>query len=629
MKDNLMINEREPRFAKWLSAPMLANKHTYSKVALAAVMINLFGLATSLFTMTVYDRVVPNNAIDSLIALSIGLAVIIIFDFVLRTLRAYFVDIAGAQIDKDIGLSVFQRLLEMRLDLKKGSTGALAGLLRELETLRDFFASASLTAIVDVPFILLTLLVIFMIGGPIAIVPGLMVPLVIAVGYLTQPALDALGRQSMNEGLLKQTVLVETIGGLETVKTSNAGALLTKRWLSSINRHSDFSLRQKLVAAISVNTATSASMISYAGVVIIGVFMIQNQTLSLGGLIACSILSGRCVAPLAQIASLLSRLTMTRTAYNQINELMQTPREGPEEDALKLAKVKGKIEFRNVDFRYPGASEKALENISFVIQPGERVALLGRVGSGKSTIAKLILGLFPPEDGLVMIDGTDIRQLEPGEMRKFFGTAMQESVLLSGSVRDNIVLDRDDVDDAEMIRVSELSGSHGFIGQLANGYDRKVSDRGEGLSGGQRQAIALARALAGKPPVFVLDEPTSAMDSQTEAGLLERLAEEIKDRTVVLITHRPAMLRLVNRIIMLDNRRIVADGPREAVLKRLQEAGAANKKAQSRSSDQSVATHKPEQSSKEATTKKSDAGGSAKMNKDGTISSTKLVKRSK
>jgi ATP-binding cassette subfamily C protein LapB len=571
MTENSLIGERKPRFAPWLFQPMLDNKPTYIKVGLAALMINIFGLATPLFTMTVYDRVVPNNAIASLVALSIGLAIVIIFDFILRTLRAYFTDIAGAKIDREVGRNVFDHLLHIRLDQKKGSTGALTGLMRELESLRDFFASATMTSLVDFPFILLSLLVIYLIGGPIVIVPALMVPLVILVGYLTQPFLDKYTRDAMGQGLLKQSVLVETIGGLEMVKTSNAGELLTERWLESIKRHSNFSLRLRLVSAISVNTATTAQMISYAGIIIIGVNLIQAQTLSMGGLIACAILSGRTLAPLGQIASLLTRITMSRTAYREINALMETPAEGAGEDAIKLKHVTGKIEFRKVDFRYPDASEKALEDVSFAIEPGEHVALLGRVGSGKSTVAKLILGLFPPEDGLVMMDGMDLRQLKPGQLRKSIGTAMQESVLLSGTVRDNIVLRRSDVDNDEMIRAATLSGTHNFIGRIANGYDLFLTDRGESLSGGQRQSLALARALAGKPPIFVLDEPTSAMDAQTEAGLLERLESELQDRTLVLITHRPPMLKLIDRIIWLDGGKIVADGPRDEVLAKMQD----------------------------------------------------------
>lgn len=563
------IKAPEPRFAAWLMEPMRRNRAVYLKVALAAALINIFGLLTSLYTMTVYDRVIPNNATSSLVALSIGLAIVIVFDFVLKLLRAYFVDIAGASIDREVGETLFERLLRLRLDLKKGSTGSLTGLMRELEALRDFFTSATLTAVVDLPFIILTIAVIWIIGGWVALVPAIMVPIVIIVGALTQPAMDRLAAKAMGEGMAKQSVLVETIGGLETVKAAGAGPLLARRWDKAMENHADSSLRQRLIASIGITTATSAGTISYAGVVIVGVAMIANQTLTMGGLIACSILAGRAVAPLAQISQLLSRMTTTRTAYRQLNEMMKLPPEGPEGEGLKLAGLKGRIEFRAVTFRYPGATEKTLENLNFVIQPGEHVGLLGRVGSGKSTIARLILGLYPPEEGVVMVDGTDIRQLDPLEMRRYIGAALQESVLLTGTVRENIGLGRGHVDDEELLRASELSGTHQFMGAIANGYDLRLADRGEGLSGGQRQSIALARALAGRPPVLVFDEPTSAMDSQTETALIQRLQEETKGRTLVLITHRPPLLALVSRIMLVDRGKVVLDGPRDEVLKQI------------------------------------------------------------
>jgi ATP-binding cassette subfamily C protein LapB len=325
-----LIKQPKPRFAPWLLEPMLRNRGTYGKVALAAVFINMFGLITSIFTMTVYDRVVPNNATSSLVALSIGLGIIVIFDFILRLLRAYFVDIAGAAIDKEVGETLFARLLALRLDLKKGSTGSLTGLMRELEALRDFFASVTMTAVVDLPFILLTLTVVGLIGGKVVLVPMFMIPLVIGAGLLTQPAMDRLSARSMGEGLAKQSVLVETIGGLETVKASGAGPLLASRWSRAVDQHSDSSLRQRLIGTIAITIAASAGTISYAGVVILGVELIANQELSMGGLIACSILAGRAIAPLAQISQLLSRLTATRTAYRQLNELMNMPPEGPE-----------------------------------------------------------------------------------------------------------------------------------------------------------------------------------------------------------------------------------------------------------------------------------------------------------
>ncbi len=569
MSSETLIKVPRPKLAEWLVQPMRRNSATYWKVALAAVFINIFGLVTALFTMVVYDRVVPNNATSSLVALTIGLAIVIIFDFILKLLRSYFVDHAGARIDLEIGESVFKRLISMRLELKKGSTGALAGMMRELEALRDFFASATLTAVVDLPFILLTLLIVAIIGGPVVIVPALMVPLVVLIGWLTHPAMERLSARSMGEGLLKQSVLVETIGGLETVKTSGAAPLLTRRWNKAVQQHSDTMLRQRLIAAIGVTFATSAGTISYAGVVIVGVNLIAEQDLTMGGLIACSILAGRAIAPLAQISQLLSRITTTRTAYRQINEMMEMAPEGPEGEPLRLNRPQGRIEFRNVGFRYPGAAERALDGLSFAIDAGEHVALLGRVGSGKSTIARLVLGLYPPEEGLVLLDGADIRQLDIANLRENIGAAMQESVLLTGSVRENITLGRDGIDDEEMIRAATISGTHQFIGQVANGYDLRLADRGEGLSGGQRQSIAIARALAGSPPIVIMDEPTSAMDAQTENGLIARLSEELKGRTLLLITHRPPLLQLVERIILLDKGKVVADGPRDTVLKQI------------------------------------------------------------
>lgn len=552
------------RISAWLAEPLRKNRAIYLKVACAAVMINLFALVSSLFTMTVYDRVVPNNATDSLIALTIGLFIILGFDFVLKLLRAYFVDIAGARIDRDIGRAIFQKILEMRLDLGRKSTGGLAGLVREIETLRDVFASATVTALVDVPFIAVTLAVIALIGGGIVLVPLLLIPLVIATALASQPVMRKLAAKNLGDALSKQSVLVETIGSIEMVKSANAGAMLAGRWDTAVRSHAGASLRQRLVSTISINMAGTAQTIAYTGVVIFGVYAIADHRLTMGGLIACSILAGRAVAPLGGIAHLLTRINAARTAYNQINQLMEQPAEGPAGEGLTLGNLKGGIEFRNVDFRYPDAPELALTDVSFTIAPGEHVALIGPIGSGKSTIARLLIGLYPPTSGLVLIDGTDLRQLSTPALRSKVGALFQDNDLLTGSIRDNITLGRE-VDEDEMLRASRISLAHDFISRMPHGYDARLADRGEGLSGGQRQSIAMARALVGRPAILVFDEPTSSVDTDTEARLIENLKQEFAGRTLVLITHRPSLLSLVDRVILMGRGRVVMDGRSETV----------------------------------------------------------------
>ncbi len=575
MSEDALLAAQRPRFAPWLIEPMLRNRATYMKVAVAAALINIFALVSSLFTMTVYDRIVPNEGSASLIGLSIGLVFVIIFDFVLRLLRVYFVDIAGANIDHDVGETLFARLLALRLDKRRGSTGTLTGLMRELETLRDFFASVTLTAIIDVPFIIVTLAVIAMLGGVLVLLPLAMIPIVIGAGLLATPSLGRLSARSLGDGLVKQSVLVETIGSLETVKAIGAGPMLSRRWQAALVSHSESSLGQRLAASVPMTVANSASTIAYCGIIIVGVGLLRGNEITTGALLACSILCGRALAPLAQIATLLSRLSATRVAYRQISALMDTPTEGPQGDALHPARLDGAIELRNVGFRYPGAPERALDGVNLVIQPGERVGFLGRVGSGKSTLARLVLGLYEPEEGVVMVDGTDVRQYATAELRALIGAAMQDNVLIAGSVRQNICLDRASVDQDEMIRAAEISGTHRFMGQIANGYDLRLADRGDGLSGGQRQSIALARALAGRPQLLIFDEPSSSMDAQTEADLIARLRPEVAGRTMLLITHRTSLLTLVDRIIVMDRGKIVADGPRDAVLQRLARGKAA------------------------------------------------------
>ncbi len=569
MVSHTEVEMPKARIAPWLAVPLRRNRSIYFKVGAAAAMINVFALFTALFTMTVYDRVVPNNATESLVGLTIGLGIVVVFDFVLKLLRAYFVDVAGARIDRDIGKSIFQQILEMRLDLGKSSTGGLASLVREIETLRDFFASATLTALVDLPFVFVTLAVMAWIGGWLAMVPTVLIPLVVITGLVSQPVMRKLAAESLSEAMGKQAVLVETIGSLETVKSANAGAMLSERWDRAVMSHAGASLRQRVVSTLSINMAGTVQTLAYTGVVIFGVYMIADQTLTMGGMIACSILAGRAVAPLGAIAHLLTRINAARTAYQQIDRMMQQPPEGPAGAGLQIASIQGGLEFRDVDFRYPGAPELALTGVNFRIKPGERVALIGPIGSGKSTIARLLIGLYPPNSGLILIDGTDIRQLSPQLLRHKVGALFQDNVLLTGTIRENIMLGREGVDEEEMLRAAKVSGAHDFISTFPAGYEVVLADRGDGLSGGQRQAIAMARALAGKPPVLILDEPTSSVDSETEARLIQKLRDELQGRTLILITHRPSLLALVDRVILMARGRVAMDGTPEQITGRV------------------------------------------------------------
>jgi len=553
----------------WLADALLLHRGTYGRAALAALFTNVFALASALFSMVIYNRIVPSGATASLIALSIGMGLVLVFDFILRVLRGWFVDIAGRDVDAALGNQMFQRLLGLRLADRQGSSGAFSGLLRELETVRETLASTTLIALVDLPFTLMFLAVIALIGGQLVLIPLLMVPLVVVSSLAVQPALDRLARENMGQGFSKQGVVVETVAGLETVKAGRAGPMLEARWAKAVADNAGSALSSRLLSSVAINVAASAQTIAYVGTVIHGVFLIADGTLSSGALIAASILSGRVVAPLSQVAGLLTRLSSTRAAIGRLDQFMATSEEPGANASVRRLWLKGGIEFSDVTFRYPGKGQPALNGVTLKIAAGERVGIIGKVGSGKSTVARLALGLYQPDTGQVLIDGADLRQFHPDDMRTNIGAVLQDVTLFSGSVRDNITLRDPRLDDAEMIRVARLSGTHDSIGALENGFDLMLADRGEGLSGGQKQSIAIARALAGKPPVLVMDEPTSAMDNQAEAQLIDRLADEVKGRTLLLVTHRTAMLKLVDRLIVMANGKVVADGPRDAILRTL------------------------------------------------------------
>lgn len=551
----------------WLIGPLRDNAKIYAQTVLAAAVVNLLGLVSSFFIMTVYDRVLPNQAVESLIALTIGVVAAHIFDFTLKSLRGYFIDIAGQRLDASVGATVFDNLMTMRLDARPGATGALAGLVKEFENLRDFFSSATLVAIVDLPFIFVFIAVIAMIGGPIALVPLMGVMTAVAVGVFIQPLIAARTRQAMKEGHHKNAVLIETLAGLETVKSVDAGELMRARWRAGVLRQAKVSAIGRFLNQFAVNAAGSAQQFAQVGVVVIGVFLVGAGEITMGALIASVILTGRAMGPLAQVASLLSRVNSAAASYKSLNDLMTARSEiDPGRNYLARPKLAGKIEFREVSFAYPGSGDRALDEVSFAIEPGERVAILGKNGSGKSSIVRQITGVYQPSEGSVLIDDTDTRQISPSDLRGNIGAVLQDVCLFSGSIKENIALGLPHLGDEEILRAAKIAGVHEFVGASAGGYDQKISERGEGLSGGQRQAIALARALAGDPSILLLDEPSSALDSQAEANLIARLHKATKGRTLLIVTHRLSMVRLVERVIVLDKGRVIVDGPRDEVM---------------------------------------------------------------
>jgi len=551
----------------WLFGPLRDNSKIYSQTILAAIVINFLALVSSFFIMTVYDRVLPNQAIESLIALTIGVMMAHIFDFALKSLRGYFIDIAGQRLDASVGVSVFDNLMTMRLDVKRGATGAVAGLVKEFENLRDFFSSATLVAIVDLPFIFLFIATIAMIGGPLALVPLIAVLLAITAGVIVQPLIMSRTKQAMAQGHAKHAVLIETLASLETVKTVGAGGLMRARWRDGVMRQAKISTIGRFLNQFAVNAAGFAQQFAQVGVVVIGVFLVGANEITTGALIATVILTGRAMAPLGQVASLLARVNGAMASYKSLDKLMNADSEvDPNRDYLAREKLNGKIEFREASFTYPDQQVRALDEVSFVIEPGERVAILGKNGSGKSTIVRQITGVFTPTEGAVLVDDTDIRQIRPADLRANIGAVLQDVCLFSGSIKENIALGLEKITDKDILEAAKTAGVHDFVGASAGGYDQRLTERGEGLSGGQRQAIALARALASNPSILLLDEPSSALDSQSEAALIARLDEATRGKTLLIVTHRLSMVKLVDRIIVLDQGRVVADGARDDII---------------------------------------------------------------
>lgn len=542
----------------------------YTQVGLAAIFVNLFAIALPLFTMNVYDRVVPTKGQETLWVLVLGVGIIFAFEFLLRMLRSYFVDTAGRSADVIMASAVFQQVLGIRLDQRPQSAGAFAQQLREFESLRDFFTSATLVTLIDLPFVLLFIAVVAIIGGPVALVPLIAVPLIIGVGWFLQVPLNKVVTQSARESAQKHALLVESIVGLETIKGLGAEGRTQRNWERFVGMTAKSAQRARELSQFGQYFTGLVSQIVSVAVVVVGVYLIFEGHLTVGALIACTILTGRAMAPLTQVAALLTRFDQSMVSLKTIDKIMSMPVERPAGTQFVHRPVlRGAMEFRDVEFTYPNQPLPALDGVSFSVRPGERVAIIGKIGSGKSTIEKLILSFYQPQKGAIRIDGTDMKQIDPADLRRNIGYVPQDVFLFFGSVRENIAMGAPHADDAAILRAARIAGVDSFVARHPQGFDLQVGERGEALSGGQRQSIAIARALVRDPNIVILDEPTSAMDKGSEDWLIARLREILEGKTLVLVTQRLSLLTLVERVIVMDSGKIVADGPRDKVLETL------------------------------------------------------------
>ena len=555
----------------WFWGALLEQSAVYRDVIGAALLINIFALVMPLFSMNVYDRVVPNNATDTLWMLALGILLVFVMDFMMRLLRGHFIDLASARIDVKLSALIMERVLGMRLEMKPASVGSFASNLRSFESVRDFIASATVTALIDFPFALIFILVILWISWPLVFIPilGLLVGLIYA--YLIQHKMHELAETTYRASALRNASLVESLTALETIKTQGAEGVVQNKWERTTAFLARTSAQMRLLSATATNGAASITQLTNVLLIVAGVYLIHERLLTMGGLIAITMLGGRAMSPLGQAVGLLMQFQNARMSLETLDKLMAQPVERPDAAAfIHRPEIQGEIEFRSVSFNYPGQGEAALQNISLHIKPGEHVVVLGRTGSGKTTLQKLMLGLYQPSDGVVRIDGIDLRQLDPADLRRNVGFVGQDATLFYGTLRENIAIGAPYADDSAIVAAAEVAGLTQFVNRHPKGFDMLIGERGESLSGGQRQEVAIARAVLMDPPVLLLDEPTSAMDFSTEHGFKERLKRFAAHKTVVIVTHRSSLIDLANRIIVVDDGRIVADGPREQVVEALQ-----------------------------------------------------------
>ena len=559
-----------PRTTAWFQDTLKLSKFLYFDAVIASFLINLVALCAPLFVMNVYDRVVPNQATATLWVLAIGVSIAFVFDFVLKILRGICLDLAGKKTDLVVSSALFERLLGMKMKLRPKRVGSFAQNFQEFQSIRDFLSSLTLTAFIDFPFTLLILLVIGVIGGPLVLIPLLSYPLALLVSWLIQRPLMSRVQKTYQLANERQAMLVETLTGLDAIKINNAQSERQYQWEHLTGQLSKLELRVKSLSYVAVNFTSWLQQASGVAIIVAGVYVIIGGNLSMGGLIACYLLHRRAMMPIGQLCSLITRYQRARMTKSTIDRMMGLEQEVQEgEVPLKRETLSGAIELRDVTFCYPGNQYASLSNVSLVIKPGEKVGIIGRSGSGKSSLAKLLVGFYQPDSGSVLIDGIDLRQIDVHDLRHNIGYAPQDIHLFNGTLRENLLYGASYVDDETMLRVANLTGVHEFARRHPSGYNMQGGDRGMSLSGGQRQAVTLARALLLDPPVLLMDEPTSSMDNTSEDLIKKALAPVISNKTLLLVTHRASLLSLVDRLIIVDNGKIIADGPKESVMNAL------------------------------------------------------------
>ncbi len=556
----------------WFWGVIRQNRGLYRDVLIAAFMINLFAVAMPLFIMNVYDRVVPNAATETLWVLGAGVMLVISADLLLRVMRSRFVDLAASRADVKLSSAIMERVLGMRMANRPASTGSFANTVHAFESVRSFIGSMSVIALVDLPFVLLFAGIVALIGWQ------LVIPIVIgALGILlyalvAQSRLQRLSDDAMGAGSMRNATLVEGLTDIETVKAFGAESRIQADWEKTSVFLARNAARMRLLSSSVTSGAQWAQHAVGIAIIVIGVHLIMEGELSMGGMIAAYLLSTRAMAPIGQAAGLLMQYHQSATALNALDEVMAQPVERPTGKSwIRRPVLKGEIEFRHVNFSYPEAGGEALDDVSFRIAAGEHVAVLGKNGSGKTTIEKLILGFYEPDSGAVLIDGVDARQIDPAEVRRAVGYVPQDISLFQGSLKDNLLLGTTEVDDERVVEVANLSGLSSLINRHPEGFDMPVGERGQRVSGGQRQSIAIARALLHDPPMLVLDEPTGSLDHSTEALIKRNLKQLAEEKTLLVNTHRSSMLDLADRILVLDAGKVVADGPKEEVIEALRQ----------------------------------------------------------